>query len=139
MVSRRIAAPRRIAALILALAVAGCANSDNVPQPGADGAGSLPSEVPSSVPASPSAEPSGGNPTAGGAETITGTVTAGVEPNCLLLQDAKGSHLLVFDDTSLRSEATVGAKVTLTGKSKPTMMSTCQQGVPFIVSAVRGG
>jgi len=64
---------------------------------------------------------------------------AGVEPNCLLVQDAKGSHLLVFDDKALRAETPVGAKVTLTGTSKPNMMSTCQQGVPFIVTSVKAG
>lgn len=139
MVSRRIAANRLVASLILALALAGCANGDNIVEPADGGPVSPASDVPTSSPAPPSTEPSGGNPTAGGAETITGTVTAGVEPNCLLLQDAKGSHLLVFDDTSLRAGAKVGARVTLTGKSAPTMMSTCQQGIPFIVTSVKAG
>lgn len=129
---------RRIAALILALAVAGCANSDNT-EPGAAGPDSSApsSSAGPSVPAEPSAEPSGGKPTAGGAETITGTVTAGVEPGCLLLADNKGSHLLVFDDAALRAQVKVGSQVTLSGTPKPGMMSTCQQGVPFVVTSVR--
>ena len=45
--------------------------------------------------------------------------------------------MLFFDDASLRAEATVGKKVTVTGRSDPKMMSTCQQGIPFIVSAIR--
>ena len=128
---------RRLAVLLLVLAVAGCAN--NATESGAAGPG--PSDVASSAAASApaSAEPSAGRPTAAEAETITGTVTAGVEPGCLVLQDAKGSYLLVFDDAALRSSAPVGSAVTLTGRSDPSMMSTCQQGVPFIVTSVKAG
>jgi hypothetical protein len=86
----------------------------------------------------PSSEPGSGKPAAG-SETITGTVAAGIEPNCLLLQSDGVSHLLVFDDPAMRSDAAVGRKITLVGRSEPSMMSTCQQGVPFIVSAVRAG
>jgi hypothetical protein len=129
MVTRRFAT-----ALMLVLAVAGCA--DNTTESGAAGPAPSASDVIDLPSATPSTEPSAGKPTATGAETITGTVTAGVEPHCLLLQDDKGSHLLVFDDTALRLSAAVGAKVTLTGRSEPSMMSTCQQGVPFIVTSV---
>ncbi|GIF00233.1 hypothetical protein Ari01nite_76970 [Paractinoplanes rishiriensis] len=122
---------------MLLLALTGCAN--NASDSGAGAPAPTASDLPSaSAPAlEPSTEPSGG-PTAGGAETITGTVTAGVEPNCLLLvQDAKGSHLLVFDDPALKASAPVGARVTVTGRSEPGMMSTCQQGTPFIVTSVK--
>jgi hypothetical protein len=124
---------RRIAALLLLFAVAGCANSGTPVGPSAE---PLPS---SSVPAGakPSTEPSG--PTAAGAEQISGTVAAGVEPNCLVLQDSKGSYLLVFDEPALRADAPVGRKVTLTGRSDPGMMTTCQQGTPFIVTSVTAG
>ena len=131
MVTRRFAT-----ALMLVLAVAGCANNDQA-ETGATGPAPSASDVLPS--ATPSTEPSGDLPTASGAETISGTVTAGVEPGCLLLQDAKGSHLLVFDDEALKSSAAVGAKVTLTGRSQPKMMSTCQQGIPFIVASVKAG
>src|SRR4051812_20477782 len=111
---------RRFAAvLLIPLALGACA--DNVSTAGTP-ASSVPA-VSSSVPPSPSAKPS-----SGGGETITGKVTAGVEPNCLLLQDATGSHLLVFHDPALRSAAPAGAEVTLIGRSEPKMMSTCQQG-----------
>jgi surface antigen len=136
MVTRRSAALGS-AALLLALALAGCAgNGTGTAAPGPSDVIDLPSV---SASAEPTTEPSGAKPTASGAETISGTVIAGVEPNCLVLQDAKGSHLLVFDDKALRAEAPVGAKVTLTGTSKPAMMSTCQQGVPFIVTSVKAG
>ncbi|MET0422961.1 MAG: hypothetical protein ABW046_03750 [Actinoplanes sp.] len=118
--------------LLLSLLVAGCAN--NV-EPGAAPAAPASSDV---VDLQPSpGKPSATLPAEDGAATITGTVSAGVEPSCLLLQDAKGSHLLIFDDAAMRAEAAVGTKVTLVGRSDPSMMSTCQQGVPFIVTAVR--
>ncbi len=119
---------RRSAAAILTVFTLGaCANNVS------PAASSSPSSPSASFPApSPSGKPS----SAVGSETITGTVTAGVEPNCLLLQDATGSHLLVFHDPAMRSAAPVGAEVTLTGESKPKQMSTCQQGIPFIVSSV---
>ena len=117
MLTRRFAA-----AVLLTFALGACAN--NVGSPAAAPGSSAPSPSPSE------------KPSAVGGQTITGKVTAGVEPNCLLLQDATGSHLLIFHDPALRSAAAVGAEVTLTGESQPKMMSTCQQGVPFIVSSV---
>jgi hypothetical protein len=64
-------------------------------------------------------------------------VSAGVEPHCLIVRDSAGSHVLYFDDPSLKTSAPAGARVTLVGHSDPGMMTTCQQGVPFIVTAVR--
>jgi hypothetical protein len=128
---------RRIAALMLVFAVAGCANG-NAGGSEAAAPGPSSSDVVATPPSDlPSTEPSGGIPTDTAAETISGTVTAGVEPNCLVLQDAKGSHLLIFDDSALRADAAVGSRVTLTGRSDPSMMSTCQQGVPFLVTSVK--
>ncbi|MEU4245286.1 hypothetical protein [Actinoplanes sp. NPDC026619] len=130
---------RSAAGLALMVCLAGCANQSSTST--SSPASSAPSSSASSSAesAAPTAEPSGAKPTATGAETITGTVEAGVEPNCLLLQDTKGSHLLVFDDASMRADATVGKKVTLTGRSEPSQMSTCQQGIPFIVTSVTAG
>jgi hypothetical protein len=119
---------RRAIAVMLLFCLAGCANNPSLSPP-------PPSSAPSSA---ASTEPSGG-PTDPDAKTISGTVEEGVERGCRLLKDATGSYLLVFHDTAMKAEAPVGAKVTLTGKASPGMMSTCQQGVPFIVTAVRPG
>lgn len=138
MVSRRFVP---VAIVVLGLALAGCADNgaeSGTAAPGPSDVVDLPT-VSAPVSAEPTTEPSGARPTDAGAETISGTVMAGVEPNCLLVQDATGSHLLVFDDKALRAETPVGAKVTLTGTSKPNMMSTCQQGIPFIVTSVKAG
>ncbi|MGX6605077.1 hypothetical protein ACWKSP_23525 [Micromonosporaceae bacterium Da 78-11] len=131
MLTRRLAAAFLVT---LSLGLTACAN--NV-EPGAAPAAPAPSSSDIIDLPPVSVEPSG-KPTAGGAQTITGKVTQGVEPNCLLLQDSTGSHLLVFDDPAMKATAKVGADITLVGRSEPKMMSTCQQGVPFIVTSVGG-
>ncbi|BCY06207.1 hypothetical protein [Actinoplanes sp. L3-i22] len=126
------------------LLVAGCANSQDT---GSTSAGSAPSAAvsPSALPeaTSSSALPGvtkPGKPAAGSSTTITGTIASGVEPNCVLLNEpAGGTHLLVFADPALRSAATPGSKVQVTGVPQPGMMSTCQQGEPFLVSSVTPG
>ena len=143
MVTRRFAT-----LLLLTVVLAGCANNGN--GAGSTSAASAPASPVSTSPTSaspgsassgsaspsPSVEPSG-KPAAAGARTISGTVVEGVEPHCLILRDSGGSHVLFFDDETLRAAARVGSRVTLTGRSEPTMMTTCQQGVPFIVASVR--
>jgi len=136
---------RTVPALLLLVLAAGCANNATdsgaaapaaAPSPSASDVIDLP--LPSAKTSGPAGEPSSGRPAAGG-QTITGTVTAGVEPNCLLLTDSAGSHLLIFDDPAMRADAAVGSKVKIVGKAQPNMMSTCQQGVPFIVVSVEKG
>ncbi|GGN86877.1 hypothetical protein GCM10010112_68910 [Actinoplanes lobatus] len=113
------------AALLLALS-AGCANNT---APIDAGGAPEPAPVTSSA-AAPSAP--------AGSTTLTGTVTAGVEPNCLLLKDGTGDHLLVFGDQKTQATVQVGAEVTVVGKADPGMMTTCMQGEPFLVSSVAG-
>lgn len=91
--------------------------------------GDLPGDLPGELPRPGSLPP--------GTQTLSGTVTSGVEPGCLLLSGGAGSHLLIFDDAALRSRARVGTKITVTGRAEPDMMTTCQQGTPFLVAAVR--
>jgi hypothetical protein len=128
MTIRRLSLP-----LLLALALAGCAN-------GASDSAGAPAAVPPSASApaatavpSPSEELGTTKPPPGASKTLTGTITAGVEPNCLLLDD----HLLIFEDQALRSTAKEGATVTVTGRAEEGVMTTCQQGTPFIVTAIR--
>ena len=129
MTIRRISLP-----LLVVLALAGCANGGT-----ADSAGAPASSIPpaSSAPADPSALPteeSGSvKPPAGGPQTLTGTIAAGVEPNCLLLD----GHLLIINDPEQRSAAKPGATVTVTGRAEQGMMTTCQQGTPFVVTTLR--
>ena len=129
--------------LVAVLATAGCARdagsdtSAGAPPPGSASSGGATTEPGSTkLPATDLPEPSGG-PGAAGAQTVSGTVTAGVEPDCLLLGGGTTQYLLVFDDPAIRSAAAVGAKVTVTGRAEPDMLSTCQQGTPFIVTSVQ--
>ncbi len=138
-----------LTALVAVLAAAGCARDAGSGAP--DGPAPHPSASPgsSAAPGSPGPPertgppatdlplPGKSDPMAAGAQTVSGTVTAGVEPDCLLLTGDGAAHLLIFDDPALRPAAAVGAKLTVTGRAAPDMMSTCQQGTPFIVTSVR--
>jgi hypothetical protein len=87
--------------------------------------------VPTTVPDDP---PVAGPPPPTGEVTLVGTVMAGVEPNCLLL-DAEGGqrYLLVGGD---RAELRAGSRVAVTGRVDRGLLSTCQQGEPLVVSAI---
>jgi hypothetical protein len=62
-----------------------------------------------------------------GLSTLTGTVTAGVESHCLLLD----GFLLIGGD---RAVVKPGARVTVTGRVDRSVVTTCQQGIPFVVT-----
>jgi hypothetical protein len=136
-----------VPAALMLLLVAGCAQSQSdtgsagsVPSSSAGASPSgLPSELPPGRPSGLPESAKPGRPAAGPTTTLTGTIAAGIEPNCLLLQEAGGTHLLVFDDATLRASATVGSKVRVTGAPQPGMMTTCQQGEPFLVTSVTPG
>ncbi|MEO3774844.1 hypothetical protein [Micromonospora sp. B9E7] len=63
-----------------------------------------------------------------GATTLSGTVQGGVEPGCVLLDE----YLLLGGP---RDVLTPGARVEVTGRVEPGMMTTCQQGTPFVVES----
>ncbi|MFI7544974.1 hypothetical protein [Actinoplanes sp. NPDC049599] len=123
MTIRRISLP-----LLVALALAGCANGGS-----GDSAGAPAPSVPAATSAAPTEESGTSAPPAAGPKTLTGTIVAGVEPNCLLLDN----HLLIIKDPELETLAKVGATVTATGRAAPGLMTTCQQGTPFVVTALR--
>ena len=54
----------------------------------------------------------------------------GVEEGCLLLSTPDGDYLLLGADPSV---VTAGARVTVRGRADPSVMTTCQQGTPFMV------
>jgi hypothetical protein len=128
-------------ALVACAALSACAapgDGPATPTPtGAAPVTSPPSPDPSASPSAPAdpvptVPPKGGptKPPGAGGTTLTGTVQAGVEPNCLLLD----GNLLIGGPRDLFRP---GAKVTVTGRSQPDMMTTCQQGVPFVVESAR--
>ncbi|TDC36135.1 hypothetical protein [Micromonospora sp. KC213] len=93
--------------------------SPTVPPPGAS-----PTVPPPIKPSGPKVPPGPG------ATEISGTVTSGVEPGCLLLD---GYQLI----GGPRDVLTPGAKVTVTGKPQADLLTVCQQGTPFKVESAR--
>jgi hypothetical protein len=85
-----------------------------------------PGRNPSPRPKSP--RPSG--PAAPKIVNVTGTVTEGVEPGCLLLDN----YLLVNAPTSL---VYAGVKVRLTLELRTDLVSTCQQGTPAMITSAQ--
>ncbi len=119
-------------ALFACAALAACASPGSEPASQDSTGGSVTSTSspdPSGTPSDPTA-PTGPMPTSPGSTTLTGTVQAGVEPNCLLLD----GNLLVGGP---RDVLKAGARVTVTGHPQPDLMTTCQQGTPFVVEAVK--
>ena len=74
--------------------------------------------------------PAGGT---GPIERLTGVIGAGVESGCRLLAIGGGRGVqLLGGDARLR----VGATVTVEGRRAPGLATTCQEGTPFVVTAV---
>lgn len=129
-----------LAAAAAILLAAGCAEPTEPSAPPPTGTPTLPGlttpappggpTLPPQLPVSPPQVP----PTdRAGEATITGVVTAGVEPNCVLLQTEHGEFLL-FGPAS--EQVQMGSTITLRGMPRPDMASTCQQGIPFEVTEV---
>ncbi|MBM0231969.1 hypothetical protein JNW91_08900 [Micromonospora sp. STR1_7] len=123
-----------VPALALCVALSACGGTGGPATPSPTGATPVPSQ-PSAGPTDPTTPPStppagSSTPSAGASTSLTGTVTSGVEPNCLLLD---GYLLLGGPRDVLRA----GAKVTVTGRVEPGLMTTCQQGTPFQVETAR--
>lgn len=105
-------------ATVLAAAVVGCGeNPPAVEVP--------PSEVSPSRTESPPPEDD--------AVQVTGTVVAGVEPGCLLLETDTERYLLVGERGN-RLEP--DEHVTVTGIANPGAPTTCMEGIPLTVTAV---
>ncbi|MEV4617964.1 hypothetical protein AB0J74_04485 [Asanoa sp. NPDC049573] len=90
---------------------------------------------PSVQPTPPGREPSPRPIKPSGANTpkvvnVTGTVTEGVEPGCLLLDN----YLLINAPTSL---VYAGVKVRLTLEVRTDLVSTCQQGTPAMITSAQ--
>ena len=129
-----------VPALVVCAALSACgAPTDDPAGPGTPtSATELPTMLPPTGPAPSTAtetpKPPGGPslPPPVGATELTGTVTAGVEPNCLLLD----GYLLIGGP---RDVLAAGSRVTVTGRVEAGMMTTCQQGTPFVVEGARKG
>ncbi|GIJ77381.1 hypothetical protein SAMN05443287_105263 [Micromonospora phaseoli] len=140
------------AALIVCTALAACGGQDagdgsatptptgaspvtELPTPDPTGSAPPPSDPvdPTAPTTRPTVRPSGPTkPPTTGEVTLTGRIDSGVEPGCLLLD----GYLLLGGP---RDVLTAGATVTVTGRADPSMMTTCQQGTPFVVASAKRG
>ena len=120
---------RTLAGLLLAgLLVAGCAEPDRDDSGlGQGGATTVPTTLPGNPPVTKPTKPAG-------EQTLTGTVRAGVEPNCLLLDAEQGRRYLLVGGE--RAELRPGTRVQVTGRVDPDLLSTCQQGEPLVVASI---
>jgi hypothetical protein len=122
---------RRLAGCLLAgLLVAACAGSGGGGQgAGQGGATTVPAPTPTTAPGGPT-----GPTRSGGPVTVTGTVTEGVEPGCLLLKAAGGRQYLLVGGE--RAELRPGRRLAVTGRVDRGLLSTCQQGEPLVVASI---
>jgi hypothetical protein len=121
-------------AVLVAVPLGACAGESGDDGPTAGPTTGAPSAPPSlrtpilpTLPTSPSLPPRDGE------QTISGEVTAGVEPGCVLLATDAGDYLLFGDPVE---QLQMGGTTTLRGRVRPDMASTCQQGTPFEVLEV---
>ncbi|MBO4208504.1 hypothetical protein [Micromonospora echinofusca] len=127
------------AALLAVVALSACAQGGDgtTATPTQDTGSPVTTDFPPS-PADPTMPADPGNPggTSGlppataGTLTLTGTVTPGVEPGCLLID----GYLLVDGP---RDVLRAGNRVTVTGRVEPDLMTTCQQGTPLRVQSAK--
>jgi hypothetical protein len=82
----------------------------------------------------PDDPPVAGPPPPTGEVTLVGTVMAGVEPNCLLLDAENGGRYLLIGGR--RAELRPGRRVAVTGRVDRNLLSTCQQGEPLVVASI---
>jgi hypothetical protein len=117
--------------LLAGLLVAACAAPDD-DDAGAGGQGAattVPATTPTTAPGRRT-EPT----RTGGPVTVTGTVTEGVEPGCLLLEAEDGGRFLLVGGE--RAELRPGRRLAVTGRVDRGLLSTCQQGEPLVVASI---
>jgi hypothetical protein len=153
----RVAVPLLLAVLVLAGAagMAGCGSAGTPPSPGGDtgSSGGTPDATPSSggTPGATPTPPVTFGPTApprlpsprhtkpapGKEIVITGHVEDGVEAGCRVIRTLSGPTYTLLLTPALQRQIELAADpVTLRGRLRPGLMTTCQQGTPFEVSAV---
>lgn len=91
--------------------------------------------LPTGPPVTPPAGPA--PPVTAGEITISGQVVEGVEAGCLLLQSGAEMYLLILPRNMDRSALRTGRAATVRGRVELGMLTTCQQGTPFVVMEIR--
>jgi hypothetical protein len=105
----------------------------SAPAPSAPAPSAPAPSAPAPAPTTPAPGPPESSPPARGETTLTGQVIAGVEAGCRLLDTGAEQYLLTGEPAD---ELAVGGTVTVRGRERPDLLSTCQQGIPFEVTEV---
>ena len=95
-----------------------------------------PSGAPSPLPTEIEDLPVPSAPGKGRLTTLRGTVSPGVERGCLLLTTDRGVFQLLGP---ARAHLRPGMTVEVDGAPDDQLLTTCQQGTPFLVTTVRAG
>jgi hypothetical protein len=123
---------RALVVLVAAVLLGGCAGTADDSSGGDTVA---PSQSPSASPSFPEDLPTptpSGKPSGGASIEVKGTVVAGVEMNCRLIDQ----YLLLPGPGINRDDLKIGATLTVRGRVEQGMMTTCQQGTPFVVTEI---
>jgi hypothetical protein len=126
--------------VMVMLSMAGCGRTASTPSPGGTVSTSAssaesgrPSTTPTSLPAVTRTPPKS---FPAGEMAVRGVVEEGVEAGCTILRSDTGTtYLLLGGD---RATLSFGRRVEVVGVPKPDLVTTCQQGVPFMVTSARG-
>lgn len=123
---------RGLTAVLLCLMLASCAGQapPQAPASSSPTSGTSTPSIPAPLP--PSSAPLTTTPSRAlePGVTVRGTVSAGVEAGCLILDTGTAQYLLLGADPAI---AVAGAEIEVTGRAEPGAMTTCQQGTPFQV------
>lgn len=120
-------APVVVLALALAAGLSGCGSAQQGPGGGAPtSATSPPTDQPTVVVPTTKPTPSVSITVS---VTVSGIPAAGVERGCLVL----GGYLLLGGDCTLLMS---GRALDITGMPDPSLVTTCQQGVPLVIRSV---
>lgn len=120
--------------VFLVAALASCGDKDQAGGDDKSSAAESSSSAGSGDDGSPSQSESDGEDPGSDAKTLTGTVSKGTEPGCLMLKSDGEKYQLVGDKAGkLKS----GMKVEVTGKISDEAMTTCMEGRVFEVDSVK--
>lgn len=120
--------------VFLVAALASCGDKDQAGPQDESSAAESSSSAGSEDDGGASSPDSGGDEPTSDAKTLTGTVSKGTEPGCLMLE-SDGEKYQLTGDKARKLKA--GMKVEVTGRISDDAMTTCMEGRVFEVDSVK--
>lgn len=125
--------PATLLVLLACVGVVACGEENAQDPTSAGGTESMPTPTPSEDPLEDLTVVPSGKP--GSRMQLTGTVSPGVEGGCHLLTSGGTTYLLVGGGGAVVD----GQRIKVLGAVRRDLMTTCQEGVPFVVERVVSG